>query len=268
MMRTNSILIIFMIISVLGCINNSDKSEETTVAIEKPEIVARYGDIVEVNYIARLENGTIFDTTYEDVAESSGIYNPTRIYKPLRFRIGEGKVIRGFEMNIIGMRIHENKTFRVPPELGYGYWDPKKVIEIDKIQRSPRIINVSIDEFVRNLKQEPIINKTYLVNKSGWNVTVIKIRNDTVEIRQTPPVGSGVITPYGIGTVNLTEDYILIEINPKLGEKIKTEYGNARVIGIGRKKIRLDFNHELAGETLYFEVVLENITRLRGNETL
>jgi len=258
-MKTRTFITILVLsVLIMGCINNN-KEETTTTTIS--EITARYGDIVSVSYIGKFENGTIFDTSYADVARDAGIYNPMREYKPLTFRIGEGKIISGFEAGIIGMHIGEEKNITVPPELGYGNWNPKKVIDINRLQKGLRVINVSIDEFRRNVGEDPIINKTYIAPSSGWNITVLSIMNDTVEILQTPKEGSIISTPYGPGVINVTDTEILVRINPKIGDKIRTEQGVAKVIYVSDKVVRLDFNHELVSKTLYFVIKLENITK-------
>ena len=58
---------------------------------EKPQ----EGDTVKVNYIGKLLDGTVFDSSYEDVAKEAGIYNEQREYGPIEIPIGRGRVIRG-----------------------------------------------------------------------------------------------------------------------------------------------------------------------------
>lgn len=83
--------------------------------------VADRGDTVKVHYTGRIKGGEIFDTSYEDVAKKAGVYQKGREYKPISFIIGAGKVIRGFEEALIGMKEGEEKEFEVPPEKGYGF---------------------------------------------------------------------------------------------------------------------------------------------------
>ncbi len=78
------------------------------------------GDYVEVNYTGRLEDGTIFDSSVEDVARKAGTYDSGRKYEPLGFTVGEGMLIDGFEKGVLGMEIGEKKEIRIPPEKAYG----------------------------------------------------------------------------------------------------------------------------------------------------
>ncbi len=64
------------------------------------------GDTVEVHYTGKLGDGTVFDSSRER--------------QPLKFKIGEGKVIPGFENGILGMEKGDSKTFTIEPEAAYG----------------------------------------------------------------------------------------------------------------------------------------------------
>lgn len=66
----------------------------------------KVGDIVRVNYIGRLEDGTVVDSS-----QSSG---------PLVFETGRRMVIAGMERLIIGMKPGERKAETVSPEQAFG----------------------------------------------------------------------------------------------------------------------------------------------------
>ncbi len=78
------------------------------------------GDTVVFNYVGRFEDGEVFDTSYEDVAKSAGVYVEEREYGPIEARVGEGEIIPGLEEALIGMEKGEKKVVSVPPEKGYG----------------------------------------------------------------------------------------------------------------------------------------------------
>ncbi len=88
------------------------------------------GDIVQVDYTGKLEDGTIFDTSREDVAKQAGVYVEGRKYAPLTFTVGSGQLIRGFDEGVVGMKIGEEKTLRIPPEEAYGEYDEARIIVI------------------------------------------------------------------------------------------------------------------------------------------
>jgi len=69
-------------------------------------MATKSGDRVKVHYTARLEDGTVFDT-------SEG-------REPMEITLGEGQIISGLENGIVGMQPGEEKKITVPPEQGYG----------------------------------------------------------------------------------------------------------------------------------------------------
>lgn len=65
------------------------------------------GDTVSVNYIGTLENGTKFDSSYDRK-------------QSFEFTVGEGRVIRGWELGLLGMKVGGKRELVIPYQLGYG----------------------------------------------------------------------------------------------------------------------------------------------------
>lgn len=85
------------------------------------EIIAKKGDKVFVDYTGTFDDGTVFDSsTHGDHSH------------PLEFEAGEGKVIKGFDDAIIGMKVGEEKTIRLEPADAYGDADPRLVDELPR----------------------------------------------------------------------------------------------------------------------------------------
>ncbi len=79
------------------------------------------GDTISVNYVWSLqEDGSVFDTSIQSVAEANDMYNPARPYEPLSFTVGAGQMIPGFDSGVVGMQIGETKTITIAPADGYG----------------------------------------------------------------------------------------------------------------------------------------------------
>ena len=79
---------------------------------------AKQGDSVKVHYTGKLEDGTVFDS-------SEG-------RPPLEFKLGEGKIIRGFESGILGMSPGDSKTITIPAEQAYGPHTEDKVLTVER----------------------------------------------------------------------------------------------------------------------------------------
>lgn len=146
------------------------------------------GSQVAIEYVGRHTDGTVFDTSREEVAEESGLtddpHNEGRDWQPLEFEVGAGQVIEGMEEELVGMEEGEEATLTVPPERGYGD------VREDAIQKVDR------EEFEGMVGQEA-----------------------------------------------------------EEGMHVHTQDGaHGDVIAVGEEAVTLDFNHELAGETLEFEV--------------
>lgn len=65
------------------------------------------GALITTEYRGRLEDGTEFDSSY-----SRG--------KPFQCVIGTGRVIKGWDLGIMGMRVGGKRKLQVPAHLGYG----------------------------------------------------------------------------------------------------------------------------------------------------
>jgi len=156
--------------------------------IVNKDMAAAKGDTVSVNYIGKLTNGTLFDTSIKEEAQKAGFaLRPS--YAPLSFTVGAGQMIPGFDAAVVGMKIGEEKTVSLSPDQAYGE------------KRADAIITV------------PLAN---IGNSSGM----------------------------------------------KVGALIYAQNGaTGKVTEINATDAKVDFNHELAGQTLVFTIKMVNITK-------
>jgi FKBP-type peptidyl-prolyl cis-trans isomerase 2 len=127
-------LLLFLVgvILVSGCTDTNTSKESVD------DIVVKQGDDVRVDYSGELEDGTVFDTSIEEVAVEAGIYNPNREYEPLVFTVGAGQMIKGFDSGVVGMTVGESKTLTIPPEEAYGPYQEELVrtISIEDVEQA------------------------------------------------------------------------------------------------------------------------------------
>ena len=103
-----------IMVLVAGC-SKDDKNMNGELIIE--DIIVGQGaeavkhSIITVNYTGWLEDGTKFDSSL----------NPGR--EPLRFTLGAGQMIQGFDQGILGMKVGGKRKLTIPPNLGYGSQD-------------------------------------------------------------------------------------------------------------------------------------------------
>lgn len=65
------------------------------------------GDTVSVHYVGTLQDGYEFD-------------NSTKRGQPFEFTVGEGRVIKGWEQGLVGMKVGGKRILVIPPDLAYG----------------------------------------------------------------------------------------------------------------------------------------------------
>ena len=68
---------------------------------------AKDGMLVSVHYTGYLMNGKKFDSSFDRD-------------EPIRFPLGSGRVIKGWDEGLAGMRVNQKRKLIIPPHLAYG----------------------------------------------------------------------------------------------------------------------------------------------------
>ncbi|MEM4259869.1 MAG: peptidylprolyl isomerase [Candidatus Woesearchaeota archaeon] len=157
--------------------SNIEKKHVATKSISENKLtsgnssdVVKYGSIVTLDYTGNLEDGTVFDSSLN--------HN-----EPLKFEIGKGMVIKGFESNIMDMQIGDEKTFTLQPEEAYG----EKHSQL--IQKIPR--NKSIEQ------QEPKPGMYLIVNAPDgqqYPALIIDVDETTISLDFNHPLAGKKLT--------------------------------------------------------------------------
>jgi len=114
MSKTRLTLLAVLVFMVIGC-ENKEIIMDNGLIIE--DIIIGVGttaekySIVTVHYTGKLQDGTVFDSSQKIGGE------------PLRFTLGVGQVIDGWDQGVIGMKVGGQRKLIIPPELGYGSQD-------------------------------------------------------------------------------------------------------------------------------------------------
>jgi len=244
------------------------------------------------------ESARVFDTTYPDVVKDNKTYPKTvsfdferRRGEPFKFKVGEGEVIKGWDKRIIGMKVGEKARWVIPPSEAYEPYLNELVVNISVYEHWQVIEKMEKYYFESKYGCDAEEGMHITHYFWGWNATVLGIENNDVLIQNVPEVGKEYMTKYGWKCVVLSinqsanggDGDILIENNPVLGQKVSTRdvtnhFDNLKyiidkqrkyqggmvdgiVVGISDENITVDFNNEVYGKTLIFDVVVVNIEK-------
>ncbi|MGF3553780.1 MAG: FKBP-type peptidyl-prolyl cis-trans isomerase [Thermoplasmatota archaeon] len=123
---------------VYQIIDQNGKTSKANVKINVEIPKVEIGDCVDVYYVGRFTNGTVFDTNIEEIAKASGIFNESKqyvianvfvdpdfeLYPPEGYDENySSEFIKGFLNGLIGMEEGEKKNITIPPEEAYGSWN-------------------------------------------------------------------------------------------------------------------------------------------------
>ena len=111
------------------------------------------GDIVQVHYTGRLENGEVFDSS------TAG--------EPLSFEVGAGTIIKGFDEGVRDMQVGERKTVLIDANNAYG-------------QRDEALVH-SVKRAGINVEEEPQVGMTLMLQLPNNNQIPVMLTEVTDE---------------------------------------------------------------------------------------
>lgn len=85
----------------------------------------KLNDNIKVHYTGKVESGEVFDSSLER--------------DPLKFKVGEGTLLKGFEEAVIGMKIDDSKEIKIPSKEGYGIVSDDLIAKVDRKNLSQEI---------------------------------------------------------------------------------------------------------------------------------
>lgn len=173
---------------------------------------------------------------------------------------GRDSSVPGLSRAVLGMREGERRTVRVPAEEAFGTHDSEKILKFPRVRRTPRILQVSVEEFARTFGIFPQEGQDVRwVPYFETRVVSATIRDVTLENRATD--GKRFEEDHGTTAVSVQGDEIVTRLEPRIGGFFEHEKRKGRIVSTDEETFTVDFNHPLAGETLEVEVFVSNVTK-------
>ncbi len=213
------------------------------------------GDIVTMKY-------TLYDENY-DILETN----------EMNFTVGENQIIPGLEKGIIGLSEGKTETIEVPPELGYGGYDPTNVKIVQEEVEIARSDSAALSTLETVTDEEIEAGAKININTLPWKISIFSIEEvekegttvQEVVYKHEPVEGSlytdPLLLPWPIKVTSINETKVVYKNMPDIGTQVVSNNRVGTVSKIEDGQIVVDFNHELAGETLIFKVKILDIEK-------
>jgi FKBP-type peptidyl-prolyl cis-trans isomerase SlyD len=107
------------------------------------------GSLILLDYTARIkDNGEIFETTVEEDAKKSNLYDPTRKYEPRLISVGEGWVLKGLDEALTSTDVGQKLSIEISPDKGFGERDTSKVRMIPQRKLGEKANEIKVGDVV------------------------------------------------------------------------------------------------------------------------
>ena len=252
---------------VFGCLNPANPpAGNNSTSNTTPALAAKTGDTVSVDYVLRLDNGTVVDTSEFNVAQGAGILDTSRQYAPLQFQIGPASgLLPKFNDAIVGIKVGETKKFTLAAADGYGMPSAAYNISIARDSQIPRTYSVNLTD--AQIQQLNITaGKNLSDKKYGWKMTVDSVDGNVITVTQNPVINQYFSNNgWPMYVKNISNDTLTLSLEPVVGasyqypDQTTCPSGIAKVFAVNGTVVQADCNLPLAGQALNFEVTLRAI---------
>ena len=257
---------------------------------EEP-LLAQDGDRVAVNYIGYFQDtNLVFDTSLESVAEDNATWRKAvsftfrGTWQTYGFRLGDPadpqRPVPGFEDGIRRMAEGETREIPVPPDVGYGPMDPAKVVVRPILESVPVRLTMNTTEFQVLYGTSPASGANVTDPLWGWPA-LVDVAGSVITVTNSPEIRQ-IVRPFdawnaevvaihdtangGDGTILVRHDVETSMLDAVGG----TSNGQAFYLSDvdipeddpDAGTYTLNFNRQVVGRTLVFQVTLVTLLRL------
>jgi hypothetical protein len=236
---------VFLLLLLAACVVQPPAEENITLTPEPDG--ATFGDLVTINYVLLLENGTVVDTNDAALAEQYGIKNYVKGH--FTFILGQSGKVKGFDDALLGMQEGEHKESTIEPS------EKEVTFLVNKTKAVNRFITINLKQvfpltaFERSFGKKPVKNdivksqdfvfkykvlnftnesvitemvlkegETYVLPNTYWNSSVVRLAEEDVMFYQQPEENQSIDAPFGTAFINMTKSRMFINFHPELNK--------------------------------------------------
>jgi peptidylprolyl isomerase len=92
-------------------------------------VKTKKGDFIEIDFIARVKDGGVFDTTIESEAKEAGLLKEgeKRKFEPFKLCLGEEMILHGLDLQLTGKEPEKEYEVELKPQEAFGKRNPKLI---------------------------------------------------------------------------------------------------------------------------------------------
>jgi peptidylprolyl isomerase len=145
---------------------------------------AKKGNKVTINFIGKLADGSIIDTTYpDDSGHDCGDDDCGHEHGPMELIIGEESFYIPIEEALVGMAPGEKKTLTISPDDAFGQYDPENVFSVPRSD-FPDDITPTVGQGLEVSGEDDDI----------YMVTVVEVSDEAVSLDTNHPLAGEELT--------------------------------------------------------------------------
>jgi len=89
--------------------------------------------------VDKVENGSFVSVDYKGILENGQVFDTSHGRQAMEIQMGAGRLIKGFENELMGMALNEKKVFTLAPEDAYGKRDEDQTHSFSRSEVPPEM---------------------------------------------------------------------------------------------------------------------------------
>jgi FKBP-type peptidyl-prolyl cis-trans isomerase 2/glutaredoxin len=249
-------------------------SEVNVFPGEKKDVI-QLGDMVEVDFSLRAEDGTLLRTTRGADAATRGkdgklSLEPSEIrgeiHRPETFVVGGGTNSADITGNLLGMKVGETKHLVLTPDKGGFPIDKEKISRFTRYRRIPMRTDIPVSDFKKQYGNDPekggqimlapYVSAVIEAVKDGQAKMVVEYNGDREERDSL-----------GLTKIRKEKDDLVLELIPDKGAVFEVNSTKGLVTSYDKTHFTVDFNPRGAGQNLKMDLKIVSLvkgSRLHG----